>query len=226
MLTPLQNELWASWKAGLGARDGYVLKLSGPVESTTTLGPEDCSAVFPGPLPPGHYTLGLKVLAGPYDAWVEGSTWLAGESGWKRAQVGSTHRESSAIGTRVLTFWWPAGFPESAALPRKVPGARLWLDGLEATKQPGRRALLYSADAPGLLGNISVPSGATHIIFCGLVPGAHYRVDITSSMGDITQSITGYTSECQCVSPLDLGLEGRQSGGGIQKSWAEGITGL
>lgn len=209
MLTPLQNELWASWKAGLGARDGYVLKLSGPVESTTTLGPEECSAVFPGPLPPGHYTLRLKVLAGPYDAWVEGSTWLAGESGWNRAQVGIMHRESATIGTRLLTFWCPADFLESVAFPREVPGARLWLDGLEATKQAGRRALLYFADTPGLLGNISVPSGATHVTFCGLVPGAHYRVDITSSMGDITQSITGYTSECQHVSPLDLDLEGR-----------------
>ena len=105
MLTPLRNELWASWKAGLGARDGYVLKLSGPVESTITLGPEECNAVFPGPLSPGHYTLELKVLAGPYDARVEGSTWLAGELDWNRVQLGSLHRESAAMGTWVLTFW-------------------------------------------------------------------------------------------------------------------------
>lgn len=85
VLTPLSNELWASWKAGPGARDGYVLELSGPVENTTTLGPEECNAVFPGPLPPGHYTLGLKVRAGPYDARVEASAWLAGESGWRRS---------------------------------------------------------------------------------------------------------------------------------------------
>lgn len=130
-----------------------------------------------------------------------------------------------AIGTRVLTFWGPADSPESAALPREVPGARLWLDGLEASKQPGRRALLYSDDAPGSLGNISVPSGATHVIFCGLVPGAHYRVDIASSTGDISQSISGYTSECQHSNLLGLGLEGRWNEGGIQESWAEGITG-
>lgn len=96
VLTPLSNELWASWKAGPGARDGYVLKLSGPVENTTALGPDECSAEFPGPLPPGHYTLGLKVLAGPYDAWMEASTWLTGESGWNGAQAGSPQRESAA----------------------------------------------------------------------------------------------------------------------------------
>lgn len=114
--------------------------------------------------------------------------------------------ESETRGISVLTFWGPASPPESAALPREAPGARLWLDGLEATKQPGRRALLYTDGAVGLLGNISVPSGATHVTFCGLVPGAHYRVDIASSMGDITQSLTGYTSECQHVSSSDLGL--------------------
>lgn len=100
VLTPLSNELWASWKAGPGARDSYVLKLSGPVENTTNLGPEECDAVFPGPLPPGHYTLGLKVLAGPYDAWTEASTWLTGESDGSRAQAGRLpHRESAARGT-------------------------------------------------------------------------------------------------------------------------------
>lgn len=42
-----------------------------------------------------------------------------------------------------------------------------------------------------------MPSGATHVTFCGLVPGVHYRVDIASSEGDVTQSIMGYTRECQ-----------------------------
>lgn len=106
----------------------------------------------------------------------------------------------------MLTFLGSAPSPESAALPRESPGARLWLDGLEAAKQPGRRALLYADGAPGLLRNISLPSGATHVTFCGLVPGAHYRVDIASPVGDITQSITGYTSECQPLSPLGPGL--------------------
>ncbi|KAL1775349.1 receptor-type tyrosine-protein phosphatase V-like [Sigmodon hispidus] len=183
VLTPLPNELWASWKAGPGARDGYVLKISGPVENTTALGPEECNAVFPGPLPPGHYILGLKVLAGPYDAQVEASIWLT----------------------------------ESAALPRKSPGARLWLDGLEATKQPGRRALLYADGAPGLLGNISIPSGATHVTFCGLVPGAPYRVDITSSVGNVTQSITGYTSP---LPPQSLEVISKSSPSDLTIGWA------
>uniref|UniRef100_A0A8C8TBD1 protein-tyrosine-phosphatase n=1 Tax=Peromyscus maniculatus bairdii TaxID=230844 RepID=A0A8C8TBD1_PERMB len=183
VLTPLSNELWASWKAGPGARDGYVLELSGPVENTTTLGPEECNAVFPGPLPPGHYTLGLKVRAGPYDARVEASAWLA----------------------------------ESAALPWESPGARLWLDGLEAAKQPGRRALLYADGAPGLLRNISLPSGATHVTFCGLVPGAHYRVDIASPVGDITQSITGYTSP---LPPQSLEVISRSSPSDLTIGWA------
>lgn len=97
----------------------------------------------------------------------------------------------------VLTFWGPASSPESAVLPRESPGASLRLDELEAIKQAGRWALLYADGAPGLLGNTSVPPGATHVTFCGLVPGVHYRVDITSPEGDITQSIMGYTRECQ-----------------------------
>ncbi|XP_060220333.1 receptor-type tyrosine-protein phosphatase V-like [Meriones unguiculatus] len=185
VLTPLRTELWASWKAGLGARDGYVLKLSGPVEKTATLGPEECNAVFSAPLPPGHYTLGLKVVAGPYEAWMEASTWLA----------------------------------ESAALPGEAPGARLWLDGLEATQKLGRRALLYTDDAPGLLENMSVPSGATYVTFCGLVPGAHYRVDIASSMGDVTQSITGYTSP---LPPQTLEVISRSSPSDLTIGWAPG----
>ncbi|CAO2637004.1 Receptor-type tyrosine-protein phosphatase V [Lemmus lemmus] len=183
VLTPLSNELWASWKAGPGARDGYVLKLSGPVENTTALGPDECSAEFPGPLPPGHYTLALKVLAGPYDAWMEASTWLT----------------------------------ESAVLPRESPGARLRLDELEAIKQAGRRALLYADGAPGLLGNVSVPSGATHVTFCGLVPGVHYRVDIASSEGDITQSIMGYTRP---LPPQSLQVISRSSPSDLTIGWA------
>lgn len=42
-----------------------------------------------------------------------------------------------------------------------------------------------------------MPPGATHVTFCGLVPGVHYRVDIASPEGDITQSIMGYTRKCQ-----------------------------
>nr|XP_045015892.1 receptor-type tyrosine-protein phosphatase V-like isoform X2 [Jaculus jaculus] len=174
VLTPRPPELWASWKAGPGAQDGYVLKLSGPVEQNTNLGPEALNTTFPGPLPTGHYALELKVLAGPYDAWIQASAWL----------------------------------DESAAQHRQGPGATLQLDGLEATGQPGRRALLYADSAPGLLGNISVPSGATHITFCGLVPGARYRVDIASAMGVITQSLTRHTSP---LAPQSLEVISRDS---------------
>ncbi|XP_006890630.1 PREDICTED: receptor-type tyrosine-protein phosphatase V-like [Elephantulus edwardii] len=159
VLTPLPPELWASWKVGPGARDGYLLKLSGPVEKTVTLGPGDLNVTFPGPLPAGHYALELRVLAGPYYAWAQASAWL----------------------------------DDPAAQHRNSHGATLQLDGLVASRMLGRRALLYAKGTSELLGNISVPAGATHITFCGLVPGAHYQVDIASSQGVITQSLTGHT---------------------------------
>nr|XP_020139947.1 receptor-type tyrosine-protein phosphatase V-like isoform X2 [Microcebus murinus] len=159
VLMPLPPRLWASWKVGPGARDGFLLRLSGPVEENATLGAGALSAMFPGPLPAGHYTLQLRVLAGPYGAWAQACTWLDGP----------------------------------AALPGPCNGTELQLHGLEATREPGRRALLYAEGAPGLVGNISVPCDATHITLCGLVPGSRYRVDITSSLGAITQSLVGYT---------------------------------
>ncbi|KAM6217313.1 receptor-type tyrosine-protein phosphatase V-like [Rhynchocyon petersi] len=159
VLIPLPPELLASWKAGPGARDGYLLKLSGPVEKSITLGPGDLTATFPGPLPAGHYALELRALAGPYDAWAQASAWL----------------------------------DDSATQHRYNHGATLKLDGLVATKDPGRRALLYAKNTSGLLGNISVPSGATQITFHGLVPGAYYQVDLISSRGVITQSLTSHT---------------------------------
>ncbi|XP_040133398.1 receptor-type tyrosine-protein phosphatase V isoform X3 [Ictidomys tridecemlineatus] len=183
VLTPVPPQLWASWKAGLGARDGYVLKLSGPVEKNTSLGPEACNATFPGPLPSGHYALELKVLAGPYDAWAQASAWL----------------------------------DDSTDQPRKDHGAKLQLEGLEASREPGRRALLYANDAPGLLGNISVPSGATHVTFYGLVPGAQYRVDIASSLGVITQSLMGRTIP---VPPANLNLGFAAQPPALRASWS------
>ncbi|XP_015339328.2 receptor-type tyrosine-protein phosphatase V-like isoform X1 [Marmota marmota marmota] len=183
VLTPVPPQLWASWKAGLGARDGYVLKLSGPVEKNTSLGPEACNATFPGPLPSGHYALELQVLAGPYDAWAQASAWL----------------------------------DDSTGQPRKDHGAKLQLEGLEASREPGRRALLYANDAPGLLGNISVPSGATQVTFCGLVPGAQYRVDIASSLGVITQSLMGRTSP---LTPQSLEVISKNSPSDLTIGWA------
>lgn len=81
VLTSQPPELQAGWKAGPGARDGYLLRLLGPgqVKQNSTLGPGVLSAAFPGPLPPGNYTLKLGVLAGPHKAWVQASTLLPGE---------------------------------------------------------------------------------------------------------------------------------------------------
>uniref|UniRef100_G3U749 protein-tyrosine-phosphatase n=1 Tax=Loxodonta africana TaxID=9785 RepID=G3U749_LOXAF len=183
VLTPQPPELWASWKAGPGARDGYLLRLSGPVERNVTLGPGDLSATFPGPLPAGHYALELKVLAGPYDAWAQASAWL----------------------------------DDSEAQPTQGHDATLQLEGLEATREPGRRALLYAEGTPGLLGNISVPSGATQITFCGLVPGACYRVNIASARGVITQSLMGHTRP---LAPQSLEVISRVSPSELAISWA------
>ncbi|XP_013377801.1 PREDICTED: receptor-type tyrosine-protein phosphatase V-like isoform X2 [Chinchilla lanigera] len=183
VLTPAPPGLWASWKPGPGAREGYVLKLSGPVEKRATLGPEACNATLPGPLPTGHYGLELEVLAGPYDACAQASAWL----------------------------------DDSAAHTRQGCGAKLQVDGLEATREPRRRALLYADGDSGLLGNISVPCGTNHIAFCGLVPGARYRVDIASSLGVIIQSLTGHTSP---LAPQSLEVTGGASLSDLTIGWA------
>ncbi|XP_013013571.2 receptor-type tyrosine-protein phosphatase V-like [Cavia porcellus] len=183
VLTSTPPGLWASWKAGPGARDGYVLRLSGPVEKSVALGPEACNATWPGPLPTGHYGLELEVLAGPYDAFVQASAWL----------------------------------DDSAAKTPQGHGAKLRLDGLEASREPERRALLYADGDLGLLGNISVPSSTNHITFCGLVPGARYRVDIVSSLGVIIQSLTGHTSP---LAPQLLEVTSRASLSDLTIGWA------
>lgn len=51
VLAPRPPELWATWKAGPGARDGYLLRLSGPVEKTITLGPGPLMPRSWGPCP-------------------------------------------------------------------------------------------------------------------------------------------------------------------------------
>ncbi|EHB03747.1 Receptor-type tyrosine-protein phosphatase V [Heterocephalus glaber] len=183
VLTPVPPGLWASWQAGPGAREAYVLKLRGPVEKSATLGPEACRATFPGPLAPGHYGLELEVLAGPYDACAQASAWL----------------------------------DDSAAQPRQSHGAKLELDGLEATREPGRRALLHADGDSGLLGNISMPSGTSHITFFGLVPGARYQVDIASSLGTITQSLMGRTRP---LAPQSLEVTSRASLSELTMGWA------
>ncbi|KAM6165222.1 LOW QUALITY PROTEIN: receptor-type tyrosine-protein phosphatase V-like [Erethizon dorsatum] len=183
VLTPTHPGLWASWTAGPGARDGYVLKLSGPVEKSAALGPEACNATLPGPLPTGHYGLELEVLAGPYDACTQASAWL----------------------------------DDSAAQTRQGGGAKLHVDVLEASREPGRWALLYVDGDLGLLGNISVPSCTNHVTFCGLVPGACYRVDIASSLGVIIQSLTGHTGP---LAPQSLEVTSEASPSDLTIGWA------
>uniref|UniRef100_A0A8C2RXC9 protein-tyrosine-phosphatase n=1 Tax=Capra hircus TaxID=9925 RepID=A0A8C2RXC9_CAPHI len=80
-LAPQPPGLGASWKAGPGAREGYLLRLSGPVDETLSLGPEALNVTFLGPLPSGHYALELRVLAGHYEARAQAAAWLGGESG-------------------------------------------------------------------------------------------------------------------------------------------------
>ncbi|XP_006942926.4 receptor-type tyrosine-protein phosphatase V-like isoform X1 [Felis catus] len=183
VVIPLPSELWASWKAGSGARDGYLLRLSGQVEKTITLGPGALNATFPGPLPAGPYTLELRVLAGPYDAWARASAWLN----------------------------------DSAAQPRQSNGTTLQLDGLGATREPRRQALLYTEGTPSLLGNISVPPASTQVALRELGPGANYQVDIVSSLGNTTQSPTGHT---KLLAPQSLDVTGRGSPSDLTVGWA------
>nr|XP_017915462.1 PREDICTED: receptor-type tyrosine-protein phosphatase V [Capra hircus] len=75
-LAPQPPGLGASWKAGPGAREGYLLRLSGPVDETLSLGPEALNVTFLGPLPSGHYALELRVLAGHYEARAQAAAWL------------------------------------------------------------------------------------------------------------------------------------------------------
>ncbi|KAI4563427.1 hypothetical protein MJT46_011036 [Ovis ammon polii x Ovis aries] len=75
-LAPQPPGLGASWKAGPGAREGYLLRLSGPVDETLSLGPGALNVTFLGPLPSGHYALELRVLAGPYEARAQAAAWL------------------------------------------------------------------------------------------------------------------------------------------------------
>lgn len=88
-LAPQPPGLRASWKVGPGAREGYLLRLSGPVDKTLSLGPGALNITFLRPLPSGHYALELRVLAGPYEARAQATAWLGGESGLVGNRLGS-----------------------------------------------------------------------------------------------------------------------------------------
>ncbi|XP_034522936.1 receptor-type tyrosine-protein phosphatase V-like isoform X5 [Ailuropoda melanoleuca] len=100
VLIPLSSVLQASWQAGPGARDGYLLRLSGQVEKNTTQDPGALNATFPGPLPAGHYTLELGALAGPYGAWAQASAWLHGSAAQPRQSNGTTLQLDGLAATR------------------------------------------------------------------------------------------------------------------------------
>ncbi|XP_043861135.1 receptor-type tyrosine-protein phosphatase V-like [Dromiciops gliroides] len=179
MLTPGSPGLSASWQAGPGHRDGYLLQLSGQAERNSTLGPEALNATFPGPLPAGHYTLELMALAGPHGASAQSGTWL------------------------------------EHAKARPQPGV-LQLAVLQASREPGRRALLYTEGSPDIIANVSVLPNATHVTFRGLVPGARYRVDVILPSGVTTQSLAGPTWP---LAPRSLEVASRGSTSALDVQW-------
>lgn len=77
-----------------------------------------------------------------------------------------------------------ASSADSAAQPRRSNGTNLQPDGLAATRDRRRQALLYTEGAPGLLRNISVPPATTRAM---------------------TRSLTDHTSECRLLCPLVQG---------------------
>ncbi|XP_036612681.1 receptor-type tyrosine-protein phosphatase V-like [Trichosurus vulpecula] len=182
MLTPWPPGLLASWRAGPGHRDGYLLQLTGQAERNSTLGPEALNTTFPGPLPAGHYTLELTALAGPHGASAQAHTWLE-------------------------------SFPDSKTRPQ--PGV-LQLAGLQASREPGRRVLLYPEGSPDVIANVSVLPNATHVTFRGLVPGAQYRVDIILPSGATTQRLVGHTWP---RAPQSLQVTGRGSSTNLDVRW-------
>lgn len=139
MVIPLPSELWASWKAGSGARDGYLLRLSGQVEKTITLGPGALNATFPGPLPAGPYTLELRVLAGPYDAWARASAWLNGESGLMGNRMRPCPGAPAWSGSWVLTLQNLHPLQILLPSPDKATGPRCSWMGWGPPGSPGGR---------------------------------------------------------------------------------------
>ncbi|ELW47686.1 Receptor-type tyrosine-protein phosphatase V [Tupaia chinensis] len=184
----------------------------------TPMPPKLCASWTPGP---GAWDGYLLLLSGP----VEKNTVLGPET-LSFTFSGPLPAGHYALELKVLAgpydAWAQASawLADSTAQPSLGNDARLQLEGLEATGKPGRRALLYAEGSSGLLGNISVPPHATYLTFCGLVPGAHYRVDIVSSLGVLTQSLMGYTSP---LAPQSLEVIGRASPSELAIGWVPAL---
>ncbi|XP_072504300.1 receptor-type tyrosine-protein phosphatase V-like isoform X3 [Notamacropus eugenii] len=198
MLTPWPPGLSASWQAGPGHRDGYLLQLSGQAERNSTLGPEALNATFPGPLPDGHYTLELTALAGSHSASAQAETWLESFPDSKtRSQPGvlqlSGLQASRESRQRVLLY--VEGSPDIIANVSVLPNAtHVIFRGLV----PGAQ---YRVD-------IILPSGVTIQSLVGHTwPRPPQSLEVTS--GGSTSNL-----DVRWVSP-----EGRQDG--YRVSWQE-----
>ncbi|XP_078012550.1 receptor-type tyrosine-protein phosphatase V-like isoform X5 [Phascolarctos cinereus] len=128
LLTPWPPGLSASWQAGPGHLDGYLLRLSGQVERNSTLGPEALNTTFPGPLPAGHYTLELTALAGPHGASAQADAWLEFPATPANLSLGSEGKPST-----LTAHWSPP--------PGSLDGYRLWLYHLAPLGLKGKEAL-------------------------------------------------------------------------------------
>ncbi|XP_037351543.1 receptor-type tyrosine-protein phosphatase V-like isoform X2 [Talpa occidentalis] len=192
-LTPLPPELRACWKAGPGARDGYLLRLTGPVERNTTLGPGALSATFPGPLPAGDYVLELRVLAGPYDAWAQASAWLDGPLPPQSLEVQGRHSPSD------LTIGWAS-----------APGQR-----------EGYRVTWHREDGQTSLGSLVDlgPDNST-LTLQGLVPGSCYTVSVWAWAGKLSSSIQRAGACTLPASPTNLSLHPASQPSVLRASWS------
>ncbi|XP_059731585.1 receptor-type tyrosine-protein phosphatase V isoform X4 [Bos taurus] len=144
-LAPQPPGLRASWKVGPGAREGYLLRLSGPVDKTLSLGPGALNITFLRPLPSGHYALELRVLAGPYEARAQATAWL-GDALAQRPQGSGTElpldrpEASEEPGSQILPYTEGApcllrnvsGAPGVTLVTLHGPGARSQVDTVSA----------------------------------------------------------------------------------------------
>ncbi|XP_027421664.1 receptor-type tyrosine-protein phosphatase V-like isoform X4 [Bos indicus x Bos taurus] len=144
-LAPQPPGLRASWKVGPGAREGYLLRLSGPVDKTLSLGPGALNITFLRPLPSGHYALELRVLAGPYEARAQATAWL-GDALAQRPQGSGTElpldrpEASEEPGSQILPYTEGApcllrnvsGAPGVTLVTLHGPGARSQVDAVSA----------------------------------------------------------------------------------------------